>query len=100
MLIILYRLAYSNNSNYFPVFIAFYLYSTGIEIDVITIFNHFRVIVLQNVFLKKLGEITKSSTIKSKRRHLTIDLLTYGITSNTEKTYIERVLVIVLSFLW
>lgn len=62
ILVILCKLTYRNNSNYVPLLIALYLYLASARIDAITLFNHLGLFVLHNVLLRKLREITKSST--------------------------------------
>lgn len=57
VLLILSRSAYCNKSNYFPLFIAFYLYCAGVRIDAITFLNHFSISVLYDVLQKKLKKI-------------------------------------------
>lgn len=45
VLFILYRLAYQNNSNYFPLLIILYLYFTRTRIDAITLLNHLSIFI-------------------------------------------------------
>lgn len=61
ILVILCQTAHQNNSNFFPLPIAFYFYSFGARVDAITLFNHFGLLVLYNVLQKKLHSITSSS---------------------------------------
>lgn len=61
ILIILYRSAHWNNSNYISLFIALYLYLADARIDAITLFNHLGFFVLHNMILKKLHKIIRWS---------------------------------------
>lgn len=62
ILVILCRSAHENNSNYIPLLMAMYLYSTGARVDAITLLNHLGISVLYNVLLRKLRRITVSSS--------------------------------------
>lgn len=53
ILVILCRSAHQNNSNYFSLFLTLYLYFASARIDIIILFNYFRLLVLYKVFLKK-----------------------------------------------
>lgn len=46
VLLIICRSAYCNNSNYLPLFIALYLYSTKARVDAITLLNHLSISIL------------------------------------------------------
>lgn len=61
VLVILCRSAHRNNSNYFPLLIALYLYSAGAKIDAITLLNHLGLSVLYKVLQSKLKDITLMS---------------------------------------
>ena len=61
ILVVLYRSAHWNNSNYFPLLVAIYLYLVGANVDAITFFNHLSLLVLYIVLLKKLRSIMSSS---------------------------------------
>lgn len=58
VLVILCRLAHWNNSNYFPLRVTLYMYSTGAKIDAITLLNHLGLPVLYKVLQKKFHGIT------------------------------------------
>lgn len=59
--VVLLKLAYQNNSNYIPLFITMYLYLTKGQVDVIIFLNYLSLLVLCNVFLRKLRNITTFS---------------------------------------
>ena len=61
ILVILCRSAHRNNSNYFPLLVAIYLYSAGAKVDAITLLNHLGLSVSYNVLLKRLRSIMSSS---------------------------------------
>lgn len=61
ILVILCRSAHWNNSNYFPLLVAIYLYSTRAKVDAITLLNHLGLSVSYNVLLKRLRSIMSSS---------------------------------------
>lgn len=61
VLVILCRSAHRNNSNYFHLLIALYLYSAGAKIDVITLFNLLGLFVSYKVLQSKLKDITLMS---------------------------------------
>lgn len=61
ILVILYRSAHQNNSNYILLFIAIYLYSVRARVNAIIFFNHLGLLVSYNVFLRKVKSITISS---------------------------------------
>ena len=61
ILVILCRTAHRNNSNFFPLLIALYFYSSGARVDAITLLNHLGLSVSYNVLQKKLHSITSSS---------------------------------------
>lgn len=54
VLVILCRSAHRNNSNYFSLLIALYLYSAGTKIDAITLLNHLGLFVFYSVLQTKL----------------------------------------------
>lgn len=58
VLVILCRSAHRNNSNYFPLLIALYMYSADAKIDAITLLNHLGLSVSYKVLQSKLREIT------------------------------------------
>lgn len=58
VLVILCRSAHRNNSNYFPLLIALYMYSAGAKVDAITLLNHLGLSVSYKVLQSKLREIT------------------------------------------
>lgn len=66
--VILYRLIHQNNNNYVFLFIAMYLYLAGARVDVITLLNYFKLLVLYNISLRKLRNITISSTAFIKKQ--------------------------------
>lgn len=61
ILVILCRLAHRNNSNYFPLLIALYMYFAGAQVDAITLHGHLGLSVSYPVLFKKLGDITTTS---------------------------------------
>lgn len=61
ILIILCKLDHWNNSNDISLFIALYLYLTGVKINLIIFFNYISLFVLHNMLLKILHKISKSS---------------------------------------
>lgn len=63
ILVIVYKSAYLNNSNYIPLLIKMYLYSAGTQIDAITLLDHLGISVLSTVFMKKSRDITTSSIV-------------------------------------
>lgn len=71
ILVILCRSAYRNNSNYFPLLVAIYLYLAGAKVDAIILLIHLGLLVLYNVLLKGLRSITSASTtfIKQQARN-------------------------------
>ena len=58
VLVILCRLAHQNNSNYFPLLVALYMYFAGAKIDAITLLNHLGLFVSYKVFQNKLYKIS------------------------------------------
>lgn len=66
--VILYRLIHQNNNNYVFLFIAMYLYLAGARVDVITLLNYLKLLVLYNISLRKLRNITISSTAFIKKQ--------------------------------
>ena len=58
ILVILCRSAYRNNSNYVPLLVAMYLYFADARVNSITFLNHFGILVLYNVLLRKFKSIT------------------------------------------
>lgn len=61
ILVILCRSAHRNNSNFSPLLIALYFYSSGARVDAITLLNHLGLSVSYDVLQKKLQSITSSS---------------------------------------
>ena len=61
ILVIIYRSAHQNNSNYVLFLVAMYIYSANAKVDAITLLNRFGLSVLYNVLLRKLRGITTSS---------------------------------------
>lgn len=61
ILVILCKTVHKNNSNYFPLLVALYLYSAGARVDTVTLFNYLGLSVLYNILFKKLREISLSS---------------------------------------
>lgn len=61
--IILYRLAYQNNSNYLSLLIRLYLYFARAYVDAIMLFNCFGLSILYNIFQKSLRNIIESSQV-------------------------------------
>lgn len=61
VLVIMYRLAHQNNSNYIHPLMAMYLYSTRVKVDAITLLNHLGLSVLYNLLLRKLRDIKAHS---------------------------------------
>lgn len=59
--VILCRSAHRNNSNYFPLLVAIYLYSAEAKVDAITLLNHLGLSVSYNILLKRLRNIMLSS---------------------------------------
>lgn len=58
ILVIFYRLAHQNYSNYILFFVLIYMYSANTKVDTIIFLNSFGLFVLYNMFLKKLRGIT------------------------------------------
>lgn len=58
ILIIFYRSIYENNSNYFLLLVAIYFYFVRAKVDTIILFNHLSILILYNILLKKLRNIT------------------------------------------
>lgn len=61
ILVILCKSAHQNNSNYFSLLVAIYFYLTGVKVNAITLLNYLGLLVLYNVFLKRLRSIMSSS---------------------------------------
>lgn len=61
ILVILCRFAHRNNSNYFPLLVALYMYSSGARVDAITLLNPLGLLVSYPVLLRKLANITATS---------------------------------------
>lgn len=61
ILVIFCRSAHRNNSNYFPLLMALYLYSVGACVNVIMLLNHLGLLILYNILQKKHQDITKSA---------------------------------------
>lgn len=61
ILVIICKSAHRNTSNYIPLLVAMYIYSTGAKVDTITLLNRLGLSVLYNVLLKKLRGITSLS---------------------------------------
>lgn len=61
ILVILCHSAHRNNSNYYPLLMALYLYSTGARVNAIILLNHLGLFVSYNILQKKLQDITKSA---------------------------------------
>ena len=68
ILVILCRSAHPNNSNYFPLLVATYLYFVSTKVDAITLFNHLGLSILYNMLLKKLRNITSSNIVYIKEQ--------------------------------
>lgn len=58
VVIIFCQSSHLNNSNYLSLLLSFYFYFSGNHIDVITILNPFGLLVLYDIFQKKLRNIT------------------------------------------
>ncbi len=57
------RSTYQNNSNYFLLLIPIYLYSARAKVNAITLLNHLDLLILYNILLKMLRNITLSNTV-------------------------------------
>lgn len=68
ILVILCRSSHQNNSNYFLILFTIYFYSAGTKIDIINLFNYLSLLVLYNIFLKKLKNIILSSAVFIKKQ--------------------------------
>ncbi len=55
--VIMYKLAYQNNSNYLSVFMSMYLFFADAQVDIIILLNHFGLFILYNIFLRILRNI-------------------------------------------
>lgn len=77
ILVILCRSAHRNNSNYFPLLVAIYLYSAGAKVDAITLLNYLGLSVLYNVLLKRLRNIMSSSAAFIKQQATNCKLVGY-----------------------
>lgn len=71
ILVILYRSAHWNNSNYFPLPVAIYLYLAGVKVDAITLLNCLGLSILYYVLLKRLRSIilARATFIKQQVTH-------------------------------
>lgn len=61
ILVILCQSAHQNNSNYFLLLVALYMYFSSVRVDAITLLNHFGLLVSYLVLLRKLANITATS---------------------------------------
>lgn len=61
ILVILCRSAHRNNSNYIPLLIALYFYSSGARVDAITLLNQFGLSVSYDMLQRKVHSITSMS---------------------------------------
>ena len=68
ILVVMYRSAYWNNSNYISLLVVIYLYSTGAKVDAIILLNHLGLSVLYNSPLQKLRDIKAQSTAFIKKQ--------------------------------
>lgn len=59
--VIMYKLAYCNNSSYIPLLVAVYLYSAEAKVDALTLLNHLCLFLLYNLLLKKPKDIKAHS---------------------------------------
>ena len=82
ILVILYRSAHRNNSNYFSLLVAIYLYSAKAKVDIITLLNYLGFSVLYKVLLKRLRNIMLFRTAFIKQQ--TINCKLVGIWDNFE----------------
>lgn len=62
ILVIMYKLAHRNNSNYISHLIAIYLYFAGVKVDAITLLNHLGHFVIYNSLFEKMREIKAYNT--------------------------------------
>ena len=63
VLVILCHSAHQNNTTFFPLFIALYMYSAGAKVDAITLLNHLGLSVLYKSLQKRLNDITSTSKL-------------------------------------
>ena len=68
ILVVMYRSAHRNNSNYIFLFLVMYLYSAGAKVDAITLLNHLGLFVLYNLLLQKLRDIKAHNTAFIKKQ--------------------------------
>lgn len=75
ILVILYKSAHCNHSNYFPLLVAIYLYLARAKVDTIILLNYLRISVSYDVLLKKLRSIMSSNATFIKQQSTNCKLI-------------------------